>query len=65
MDSAHILPRFERQADGTWICREAVTVETAHGPVAVKPGMAFRYGKKVDDVDLAELLERLGAQHGS
>lgn len=65
MDGAQILPRFERRADGTWICREPVTVETAHGPVAVTPGMSFRYGKKVDDVDLAELLEKLGAQGGS
>ncbi|MDB5512644.1 MAG: hypothetical protein JWR08_2127 [Enterovirga sp.] len=65
MDSYEILNRFDRQADGTWICREPVTVETIHGPVPVEPGMAFTYGEKIDDVDLAELLERLGAQHGS
>ena len=65
MDSYDILSRFERQADGTWICRDAVTVQTAHGPVSVEPGMAFTYGESIDDVDLAELLERLGAQHGS
>ncbi|MDB5557903.1 MAG: hypothetical protein JWQ36_837 [Enterovirga sp.] len=65
MDSYEILTRFEKQIDGTWVCREPVTVQTADGPVAVEPGMAFHYGKKVVDVDVAELLERLGAQHGS
>jgi hypothetical protein len=65
MDIYQILTSFERQADGTWICREPVTLQTAHGPVPVEPGMAFTYGEKVDDIDVAELLERLGAQHGS
>ncbi|NNM72382.1 hypothetical protein [Enterovirga aerilata] len=65
MDSYEILNRFEKQPDGTWICLEPVTVQTAHGPVAVAAGMAFHYGEKLDDVDVAELLERLGAQHGS
>ena len=65
MDSSEILRRFERQPDGTWICREAVTIETAHGPVPVEPGQAFHYGQPVDDLDLAEMLERLGAEHGS
>ena len=65
MDSSDIMKRFERQPDGSWTCREAVTVETAHGPVAIGPGQVFHFGEKVDDVDLAELLERLGAQHGS
>ena len=65
MDASEILRRFERQTDGTWICREAVTVETAHGPIPVAAGQAFRYGQPIDDVDLAELLERLGAEHGS
>jgi hypothetical protein len=65
MDSHEILTRFDRQADGTWICREPVSVETARGPVPVEPGMAFQYGQKVEDLDMAELLERLGAQHGS
>lgn len=65
MDSSDILQRFERRPDGTWVCLEAVTIETAHGPAAVEPGMTFHYGEPVDDVDLAELLERLGAQHGS
>ena len=65
MDSYQILTSFERQADGSWTCREPVTVQTAHGPVSVEPGMTFNYGERLDDVDLAELLERLGAQHGS
>ena len=65
MDSLQILSCFQREADGRWVCRHAVTVETAHGPVAVEPGMTFRYGERIDDVDLAELLERLGAEHGS
>lgn len=65
MDASEILRRFERQTDGTWICRRSVTIETARGPVEVKPGQAFRYGEPVDDLDLAELLERLGAEHGS
>ncbi|MGA0596200.1 hypothetical protein [Enterovirga sp. CN4-39] len=65
MDSYEILTRFEKQADGRWVCREPVTVETADGPVSVRPGMAFTCGNTVGDVDLAELLERLGAQHGS
>lgn len=65
MDALKIMESFERQADGTWICREAVSVETVQGPVSVDPGMAFHYGEKLGDVDVAELLERLGAQHGS
>ena len=65
MDAFEILNRFERRADGTWVCLEAVTVQTAHGPVPVEPGQAFHYGERIDDVDLAELLESLGAQHGS
>ncbi len=65
MDSAEILRRFERQPDGSWTCREAVTVQTAHGPVPVDPGQVFHFGQPVDDLDLAELLERLGAEHGS
>ena len=65
MDAAEILRRFERQPDGTWTCRVAVTVETAHGPVSVEPGQVFHFGDHLDDVDLAELLERIGAQHGS
>ena len=65
MDSHEILNSFEKQATGAWVCREPVTVETAGGPVPVVPGMSFQYGEKVHDVDVAELLERLGAQHGS
>lgn len=65
MDALGILSRFERRQDGSWVCLEAVTVQTAHGPVPVEAGQVFHYGQKVDDVDLAELLESLGAQHGS
>ena len=65
MDSFEIMQRFERQPDGAWKCLAPVTIETAGGPVAVEAGQIFRYGEKVGDVDLAELLERLGAQHGS
>ena len=65
MDGTDIVRRFERQADGSWICREAVTVETHAGPVAVEPGRTFHFGETIDGLDLAEMLERLGAEHGS
>lgn len=65
MDTSEIIRRFERQPDGSWICREAVTVDTHGGPVAVEPGMTFHYGESVDGLDMAEMLERLGAQFGS
>ena len=65
MDASEILKRFEHQEDGRWVCREAVTVQTAKGPVAVEPGMVFAFGEPLVDVDLAELLERLGAERGS
>lgn len=65
MDASDILDRFDHLDDGRWVCREAVTIETAAGPVSVVPGMTFTYGEPLGDVDLAELLERLGAQRGS
>ena len=65
MDASEILNRFEHQGDGRWVCREAVTVQTARGPVAVEPGMVFSFGEPLVDVDIAEMLERLGAERGS
>lgn len=65
MNGADILRRFERQPDGTWVCREAVAIETSGGPVSIEPGMTFAYGTSVDGLDVAEMLERLGAQFGS
>ena len=65
MNGPDILQHFERSPDGTWVCREAVSIQTAGGPIAVEPGMTFRYGTSVDGIDVAEMLERLGAQFGS
>lgn len=65
VDSTDILSRFERQTDGSWICREAVTIATHDGPKPVEPGMTFHFGEQVDGLDIAEMLERLGAQFGS
>lgn len=65
MDAFEILTRFQKDADGSWVCLEPVTIETVQGPVEVAAGQRFHYGEQIVDVDVAELLERLGAQHGS
>lgn len=65
MDSSHIIGRFERHPDGSWTCREAVTIDTHDGPAEIEPGRTFHFGERIDGLDVAEMLERLGAQFGS
>ena len=65
MNGPDILQHFERHPDGSWVCVEAVSIQTAGGPVEIAPGMTFSYGTNVDGIDVAEMLERLGAQFGS
>ncbi|MDB5591300.1 hypothetical protein [Enterovirga sp.] len=64
-DHRTILESFEHRPDGAWCCTAAVVIETPEGPLAVEPGTVFVFGEKVGQLDLAEYLERLGAQFGS
>jgi hypothetical protein len=65
MDGPHLLPRFERQPDGSWLCLEPATINRPDGPIALEPGMRFTFGEKHEGFDVAEYLEQLGAQYGS
>jgi hypothetical protein len=46
MDGPHLLPRFERQPDGAWLCVEPATINRPDGPIAIEPGMRFTFGEK-------------------
>jgi hypothetical protein len=60
-----ILNFFEHRTDGSWVCTKPVRLTTSRAEVDIRQGKRFGYGDKVAGVDLAEYLERLGAQFGS
>ncbi len=61
----HLLEAFERQADGSWVCRQPAVIATPAGDLAIEPGMTFAFGERHSNLDVAEYLERLGVQFGS
>ena len=65
MDNIDILRAFERQPDGSWLCIAPVAIATLHGEVVAEPGRVFAFGERVEQLDVAEYLEQLGAQFGS
>ena len=65
MTNDEIIRNFEKHADGSWVCLEATVIETASGPVPIKPGARFNFGETHQGLDVAEYLELLGAQFGS
>ena len=48
---------FWRNADGSWICTEPVTIHHPHGRMQVAPGTTFKPGKFFMGVDLALWLD--------
>ena len=65
MQRHDILNFFEHRNDGSWICVKPVRLTTQRAAVDIREGKRFDYGEKVAGLDLAEYLERLGAQFGS
>jgi hypothetical protein len=48
---------FWRNADGSWVCTEPVTLYHAYGRMQVAPGSAFKPGECFMGVDLAVWLD--------
>jgi hypothetical protein len=48
---------FQRNADGSWICLESVSIQGPAGRIEASPGRTYRRGAKVGGVDLAEFLD--------
>jgi hypothetical protein len=48
---------FWRNADGSWICTEPVTLDHPHGRMQVTAGTTFRRGEVFMGVDLALWLD--------
>jgi hypothetical protein len=48
---------FWRNADGSWICTEPVTLNHPHGRIQVTPGSTFKRGEFFMGVDLALWLD--------
>lgn len=65
MTNEDIIRHFEKEPDGAWRCVEPVEIETPDGPLAVPVGARFTFGEARQGLDVAEYLERLGAQFGS
>lgn len=65
MQRHDILDCFEHRNDGAWVCVKPVRLTTNRASIDIRQGTRFDYGGKVAGVDLAEYLERLGAQFGS
>jgi hypothetical protein len=55
---------FKRNADGSWTCLAAATLEGPSGRIQVTPGITFVPGMKFMNVDLANWLDRY-AQNGA
>ena len=54
---ADILTSFHRDANGTWTCLDAVTIEHPRGRIQVTPGSRFSPGTNFMGVDLAAWLD--------
>lgn len=65
LDRLAILDCFEHRADGDWICLRDVRLTTRRASIDIRRGSRFAYGSRLAGIDLAEYLERLGAQCGS
>jgi hypothetical protein len=48
---------FWRNADGSWICTEPVTLDHPHGRIQVTAGTTFKRGELFMGVDLAHWLD--------
>jgi hypothetical protein len=55
--SQRVTSSFWRNADGSWICTEPVTLNHPHGRMQVTPGTTFRRGESFMGVDLALWLD--------
>ena len=64
-DTRAILAAFEQRPDGTWLCVAPITIATSDGPVEIRAGAVFAYGRRLGLLDVAEYLEQLGASFGS
>jgi hypothetical protein len=65
MTNEDIIQHFKKQPDGAWLCLADTVIETPAGPLRIEPGSRFAFGDTQTGFDLAEYLERLGAQFGS
>ena len=48
---------FVPNPDGSWFCREPVTIVGASGQFTTTPGVTYRKGKLVNGYDVAQWLE--------
>ena len=55
---------FRRNADGSWTCVAAATLEGPEGRIQVAPGATFYPGTRFMNVDLAQWLERASRHIG-
>ena len=52
---------FRRNADGSWTCTDAATLDGPQGRIQVTPGSRFYPGTRFMNVDLARWLDRASA----
>ena len=49
---------FRRNADGSWTCMQAATLDAPGGRIQVTPGSTFYPGTQFMNLDIARWLER-------
>ncbi len=53
---------FEKKPDGSWVCVKNADINTKTGRVIrLAPGMIFRKGVTFQGIDIAEVLDKIGA----
>jgi hypothetical protein len=63
MTETEFLNRFQRKANGEWICTKPIKVNGPEGPVMIEEGTKFPRGAHFMGLDLAKELDEMAAKH--
>jgi hypothetical protein len=65
MTEVDFLNRFQRQANGVWVCTKPIKIDGPSGLVIIGQGTSFSPGILFMGLDLAKELDQMAAKHRS